>query len=985
MKHAGGDCPSDEQARGLSPFAYLRELSELADTPGVSLDDLLQRAADRLMAVAFDMPPLCASIRLDARAFFSANHWKTPHAQQAELRIHGQAVGSVGLCYAEEMPLAAESAIEERRLLLAVADHLSRIIAQRRAEETVETLQAELQGHREHLNDVITMHTADLRLTNRQLAWEIEERKRMALALQQAHDDLEIRVQERTAELASANKELEDEIARRKLVEQSLRESEERYRHITNSITDYIYNVSFKDGKPYKTAHSAASEAILGYTPEEFDRRPYLWFEIIHADDRERVTQFFADILVTKTQQTIEHRVYHKNRTIRWIANTIVLFKDTEGDIVEYNGVIHDITERKNAEIALQKSEERMSLVMESTNDALWDWNVSAGEAYFSPRYYTMLNYAPGAFPATYASWRERVHPDDIRGAEDALKQHFDNLTPIFTAEFRMKTRGGEWRWIFGRGKIVERDADGKAVRMVGTNTDIAARKLVEAELKTYQEHLEELVAERTRELQQATVAAEAANRAKSEFLANMSHEFRTPLNGILGYAQVLQRDSSLTDKQRTGLEIIQRSGDHLLHLINDLLDLSKIEAGRFAVESGQFNLRNSLRVIVDMFRLRAQQKGLEFHHLEDPRLPIVVQGDERCLRQILLNLLGNAIKFTRQGGVTLRVAWRGGDALRFEVADTGIGIAPDELSGIFLPFVQGGQTRYLTEGTGLGLAISQRLARLMGSEIGVTSAVNQGSSFWFDLALPEVECGNAIETTAERRIIGLKALRRPLYQRSRADAAAGTYTILIVDDYAVNRMVLREMLTFVGFELLEASSGEDAVQKAITFLPDAVLMDIKMPVMDGFEATRRIRRQPELKDVIVIALTALASEQAREQSLAAGCHDFLTKPVTLDALLNCLEKFLPVEWQYDEPDAAQTGANRLAAPLVPPSPQTLAKLYELARIGDIMALRQEIPNIVAEDARCAGFADKLGQWAKSLEINQIRELLESALSQNQK
>ena len=190
-------------------------------------------------------------------------------------------------------------------------------------------------------------------------------------------------------------------------------------------------------------------------------------------------------------------------------------------------------------------------------------------------------------------------------------------------------------------------------------------------------------------------------------------------------------------------------------------------------------------------------------------------------------------------------------------------------------------------------------------------------------------------------------------------------------------------MLTFVGFEAIEASSGEDAAQKAMTFLPDAVLMDLKMPVMDGFEATRRIRRQPELKDVIVIALTALASGQAREQSLAAGCHDFLTKPVTLDALLNCLEKFLPVEWQYDEPDAAQTGANRLAAPLVPPSPQTLAKLYELARIGDIMALRQEIPKIIAEDARCAGFADKLGQLAKSLEINQIRELLESALSQN--
>ena len=206
MKHAGGNCPADEQARGLSPFAYLCELSELAETPGLSLDDLLQSAADRLMAVSFDLPPLCASIRLEARAFFSANYRKTPHAQQAELRIHGQAVGSVGLCYAEEMPLAAESAIEKRRLLLAVADYLSRIIAQRRAEETVETLQAELQGHREHLNDVITMHTADLRLTNRQLAWEIEERKRMALALQQAHDDLEIRVQERTAELASANK-----------------------------------------------------------------------------------------------------------------------------------------------------------------------------------------------------------------------------------------------------------------------------------------------------------------------------------------------------------------------------------------------------------------------------------------------------------------------------------------------------------------------------------------------------------------------------------------------------------------------------------------------------------------------------------------------------------------------------------------------------------------------------------------------------------
>ena len=418
-------------------------------------------------------------------------------------------------------------------------------------------------------------------------------------------------------------------------------------------------------------------------------------------------------------------------------------------------------------------------------------------------------------------------------------------------------------------------------------------------EVQRHREHLEDLVRDRTAELRMAKERAEIANDAKSAFLARMSHELRTPLNAIMGYAQILKMDKTLTERQVMGLNTIHNSGEHLLLLIIDILDLSRIEAGKTELYPTTVHPQSFLSGLVDIIRIKAEEKSLRFDFECAPDLPDAVEVDEKRLRQVLLNLLSNAVKFTESGQVRLGVTVVNRDAraqqidLRFEVQDTGTGIRGSELQRIFEPFEQAGDSRSRSGGTGLGLAISRQLVRLMGGEVHVDSQDGIGSLFWFELKLPWVDPASSAASAAPTlpAVTGYLGPRRKL---------------LIADDVPANRTMLIDLLRPLGFETLEANNGQSALEQVQAAAPDLILMDVSMPVMDGLEAIRQLRQSPVTQSLPIIALSANASNADRTQALQAGANGFMTKPFERAILLAQLSVHLSLSWTTDAPLADQ-------------------------------------------------------------------------------
>ncbi|KJH71710.1 histidine kinase [Aliterella atlantica CENA595] len=408
-------------------------------------------------------------------------------------------------------------------------------------------------------------------------------------------------------------------------------------------------------------------------------------------------------------------------------------------------------------------------------------------------------------------------------------------------------------------------------------------------QLKESFEQLETRVEQRTIELNQSKQLAEAANRAKSEFLANMSHELRTPLNAILGFAQIMNRDSSFPPQQQENLGIINRSGEHLLSLINDVLDMSKIEAGRIVLTENAFDLYDLLNTIYEMFKLKAAAKGLQLEIECDANLPQYVYTDESKLRQILLNLLSNAIKFTDAGKVNLHVQGKKGSdrhyTLSFAVEDTGHGIAQQELTSLFEPFVQTETGRNSGQGTGLGLPISRKFVQLMGGDITVSSTLGKGTIFRFDT---QVETVPAIESksTPTQQVIGL-------------EPGQSEYRILVVDDRYENRRLLTKLLTPIGFQVREAENGRDAIALWQSWEPHLIWMDMRMPVMNGYEATKQIKSHLQGQATAILALTASILEEEKAIVLAAGCDDFVRKPFREEVIWEKMAQYLGVRYIY--------------------------------------------------------------------------------------
>ncbi|MEH2348933.1 MAG: ATP-binding protein [Nostoc sp.] len=493
-------------------------------------------------------------------------------------------------------------------------------------------------------------------------------------------------------------------------------------------------------------------------------------------------------------------------------------------------------------------------------------------------------------------------------------------------------------------------------------STEIVERKRIEKELRLTEE------------------IAQNSSQAKSEFLANMSHELRTPLNGILGYTQIIQRTESLSEKGRKGLGVIYQCGSHLLTLINDVLDLSKIEARKLELYPIDFYFPAFIDSVTEICRIRAEQKVIAFNVELDPNLPTGIHADEKRLRQVLINLLSNAMKFTHQGSVTFKVQVVEQESnandktnykIRFEVIDTGTGISPEQAKKIFQPFEQVGSQKRQSEGTGLGLAISQKIVLLMGGQIQVKSEFGKGSTFWFEAKLSESKDWAKVSRVVEQgTIIAYQGQRR---------------TILIADDKWENRSVIVNLLEPVGFTVVEANNGQEAWAQSLANKPDMIITDLVMPILDGFEFIHRLRQSGQFKETPVIASSASVFAVDQHKSIDVGADAFLPKPIEAETLLEMLRQFLQLEWIFDvNLDAiakTSTGGFEEQTEIIYPAQEVLQELLELAQDGDIQNILEMVEQLSVSDQRLNTFVQKIIQLASNFQLKRLESFIEEYIN----
>jgi PAS domain S-box-containing protein len=537
-------------------------------------------------------------------------------------------------------------------------------------------------------------------------------------------------------------------------------------------------------------------------------------------------------------------------------------------EIVGRVWTFRDLTAHRHAQQDLRASEERWQLALQGNNDGLWDWNARTNEVFHSARWKQILGYQEHEMPDSDQAWESRVHPEDFPRVQRELQDHLDRKTRFYVTEYRIRTRDGSYKWVLARGQALWDEA-GNPVRMVGSHSDITERKAAEEALR------------------RARDEAEAGNRAKSEFLANMSHEIRTPMAGVLGMIDLVL-STGITPQQKEYLDTARDSADSLLLLLNEILDLSKIEAKRLELAPVAFSIRQSVEGAVRLFAVRAQEKGLALTSTVEEDIPDMLVGDPLRIRQILLNLVGNAIKFTDAGSVAVRlmVESRTGSTvlIRVEVTDTGIGIPADKHQLVFDRFRQAdGSMSRRHMGSGLGLTISAHLVDLMGGGIGLRSEEGTGSTFFFTVPLELANADLAGHHSGSEPSATPSANQPP--------AAAHGLRILLAEDNAVNQKLAALLLKREGHDVTVVGDGNEAVRAVAQDSFDVVLMDLQMPEMDGFEATAAIRaaERGTGRHLRIVALTAHAMKDDHDKCLDAGMDDYLTKPIDPARLRNAL------------------------------------------------------------------------------------------------
>ncbi len=696
------------------------------------------------------------------------------------------------------------------------------------------------------------------------------------------------------------------------------------------------------------------------------------WLALIVPESRMELHNYLQIVLEQQLLFEHEYQIIRCNDgEKRWIYDKGKLQLDENGKALALVGTVQDITVRKLAELTIRESEARfrkfiqimpIPLCYVSNNQLIEDIN---------DQFVRLFGYSRQEIP-TLEQWWPLAYPDEnyrhwVIATWNAAVQTASRLGQyIQPIEYRVTCKNAEVRIVEISGITIKNN-------FLATFIDLTARKQAEAQLKEYQEHLEQQVDERTAQLVKAKEAAEAANIAKSTFIATMSHELRTPLNAILGFSELMSRDPASSAEQKEVLNIINRSGAHLLSMINDVLDISKIEAGRMQLDIQGFDLLNLLQDIGDMIKVRTADKQLDFSLEIAADTPQYIKGDSGKLRQVLLNLLGNAIKFTRRGGVILRVYAHplftaNMIMLSMEVTDSGAGIPQHQQQDLFKPFVQLAQQNTDVKGTGLGLAISKSLIELMGGQIRVSSVLAAGSTFAIELPV-------AVSTASE-------IADKPDWQPVKGLAPdQPQWRLLVVDDVAENRLLLESILTQAGFQVESANNGQEAVDKFLQWQPHLIWMDMRMPVLDGYQATAKIRQLESGSRVKIIAVSANVFKEQHDEMIKAGCDAVIRKPFQAAEVFAALSQYLGVKFIY------QNHAALVSSSAVELSPEMLEPLpLQLRQQLHDSALNLDVDQTDAIIAKIHSLNPDIGAGLQKLaECYQFDAIIELAKPTNQR